>query len=74
MKIKSNAAPHEVTSPFYIKHKNFCQEFEHFMATKNGFIKGTFNAWSYAIYGKIEAPKTWDLQYKRTVYSGTISV
>lgn len=74
MKIKSNAAPQETASPFYEKNREFCQAFEHFVASKNGLIKGKFNAWSYLIYGKITANYAWDLQYKRAIYSSTGSI
>ncbi|AXG70086.1 hypothetical protein KORDIASMS9_02315 [Kordia sp. SMS9] len=74
MKIKSNALKDEHNSPFYKENKKICQEFENFIATKNGLVKGNFNAWSYNIYGKIKTPKAWSLQYKRSVYSGSISI
>ncbi|WP_430409733.1 hypothetical protein [Kordia sp.] len=71
MKIKSNALAHEIDSPFYLANKEFCEVFERFIASKKGKVKGTFNAWSYVIFGKIQTNKTWDLKYKRAVYSGT---
>lgn len=74
MKIKSNASPQETTSPFYQKNKEFCQTFEKFVASKNGLVKGEFNAWSYLIYGKIITNYTWDVKYKRAIYSSTRSI
>lgn len=74
MKIKSNASPQETTSPFYQKNQEFCQTFEKFVASKNGLVKGKFNAWSYLIYGKITANYDWDLKYKRAIYSSTGSI
>lgn len=70
MKIKSNALPQELDSPFYQANKQFCHDFEKFIASKKGKVKGSYNAWSYIIYGKVEAAKTWDLKYKKATYSG----
>jgi len=69
MTIKPNAAPDEKNSPFYKKNEIFCTEFEHFIADKNGKVKGNYNAWSYSIYGKISNPKKWNLKYKKTTLS-----
>ncbi|WP_456437137.1 hypothetical protein [Psychroserpens sp.] len=71
MKIKSDADPEELTSPFYKANQNFCSEFESFISTKNGKVKGKYNAWSYIIYGKISNPKNWDLLYKKSTFSST---
>lgn len=71
MKIKSNALPHELDSPFYLANKKFCEVFERFIASKTGKVKGTYNAWSYMIYGKIRTNNAWDLKYKRAVYAST---
>ncbi|WCO03640.1 hypothetical protein [Psychroserpens ponticola] len=71
MKIKSDADPEELTSPFYKANQDFCSEFESFISTKNGKVKGKYNAWSYIIYGKISNPKNWDLLYKKSTFSST---
>ena len=71
MKIKSNAAPIELSSPFYKINEDFCFDFEKFVASKNGHVKGNYNAWSYFIQGKILAPKVWHLKYKKAIYSST---
>jgi hypothetical protein len=73
MKIQSNAAPNELNSPFYKKNRQFCQDFEQFVSTKKGLVKGRFNAWSYSVYGKIQTNYQWDLKYKRAVYGGSHS-
>ncbi|MBC8753615.1 hypothetical protein H2O64_02955 [Kordia sp. YSTF-M3] len=70
MKIKSNATPLELSSPFYLANEQFCHDFERFIASKQGKVKGVYNAWSYSIYGKIETGKAWDLKYKKATYSG----
>jgi len=70
MKIKSNAVPEELDSPFYHANKKFCEVFERFIASKQGKVKGRYNAWSYLIEGKIEVSKSWYLFYKKSTYSG----
>lgn len=75
MKIKPNAAPSELSSPFFIKNKEFCSTFESFIASKNGTVKGQYNAWTYTIFGKINNPKNWDLKYlKVPIESGNLLV
>ena len=69
MTIKPNASPDEKDSPFYKKNEKFCSEFEHFIADKNGKVKGSYNAWSYTIYGKITQPKNWTLKYKKATFT-----
>lgn len=54
MKIKSNASPHEQTSPFYRNNKVFCEEFEQFVASKNGLVKGTLIQRVIAFLGRFE--------------------
>jgi hypothetical protein len=43
MKIKSNAASSEITSPFYKINEEFCKKFENYIASKNGKVKGNYN-------------------------------
>jgi len=69
MKIKSNAVSTEITSPFYLRNKEKCLEFESYIATKKGKVKGSYNAWSYLIYGKIEQPRPWLLVYEKSTFT-----
>jgi hypothetical protein len=71
MKIKSNAASAEYTSPFYKTNEDFCRVFENYVASKNGKIKGNYNAWSYFIQAEIMAKKPWKLKYKKATYTST---
>ena len=71
MKIKSNAATGELSSPFYKVNRDFCKAFEEFIAHKNGEVKGTYNAWSYLVEGRISHPKSWRLRYKKATYTST---
>ena len=69
MRIRPNASPDEKDSLFYKKNEEFCSEFEHFIAEKNGKVKGSYNAWAYTISGKISKPKNWNLKYKKATFS-----
>jgi len=70
MKIKSNASPQEINSPFHQANEKFCHDFERFIESKKGKIRGRYNAWSYLIEGKINTSKPWDLLYKKATFSG----
>ena len=69
MKIKPNAAPDEISSPFYKSNEEFCSSFESYIASKNGRVKGNYNASSYLILGKISNPRNWNLKYKKSTLS-----
>lgn len=71
MKIKSNASSSEISSPFYKINEEFCREFENYIASKNGKVKGNYNAWSYFVEAEIMVPKPWNLQYKKATYTST---
>lgn len=71
MKIKSNASPDELSSPFFKLNEGFCSDFESFIANKNGKVKGKYNAWSYLIFGKISNPTNWNLTYKKSTLTST---
>jgi hypothetical protein len=69
MAIKSNAAPVEKTSPFYLENEERCMEFKKFIAKHQGVIKGTYNSWSYLVIGKISNYYNWVLEYKKATYT-----
>ncbi|AUP80505.1 hypothetical protein [Flavivirga eckloniae] len=71
MKIKPNASPSEMSSPFFKLNKEFCSQFESFIASKNGKVKGHFNSWSYLVFGKISNPEKWNLMYKKSTFTST---
>ncbi len=71
MKIKSNASSDEIFSPFYKANEEFCFEFESYIASKNGKVKGNYNAWSYLVFGKVSTPKSWNLMYKKSTFTST---
>lgn len=69
MKIKPNASPDEISSPFFDENKRFCSVFERYIASKNGKVKGNYNAFSYLVYGKISNTKSWDVMYKKSTFT-----
>ncbi|MBW1294792.1 hypothetical protein GBO31_04690 [Aquimarina litoralis] len=71
MKIKPKASPDEMSSPFFKKNEKFCSDFESYISTKNGKVKGNYNAWSYLVFGKIYSPKNWILKYKKSTFTST---
>lgn len=71
MKIKPNASPDEILSPFFKKNEEFCDEFESFIAKNGGKVKGKYNASSYLIFGKISSPKKWNLAYKKSTFTSS---
>ena len=71
MKITPNATSDEKSSPFYKVNEEFCAKFERYIASKNGKVKGNYNAYSYLIFGKIDTPKNWSLMYKKASFSSS---
>jgi len=71
MKIKSNASSDELSSPFFKLNEKFCSDFESFVNSKNGEVKGNYNSWSYLIFGKISNPKNWNLTYQKSTFTST---
>lgn len=71
MTIKPNASPNEFSSPFYKANEKFCREFESYIISKNGQVKGNYNAWSYLIWGNISTPKNWDLTYEKSTFTSS---
>ena len=68
--IQPNATAQEKTSPFFTANEEFCTEFEDFIVDRGGEVQGNYNAWSFTVYGKINRPKNWILQYKKATFSG----
>ena len=69
MSIKSNPKSEELNNPFYIANKRFCEEFEKYIISRNGQVKGTFNVWAYYLSAKINSPKEWVLSCKKSNYT-----
>ena len=67
--IEQNGSTSEMNSPFFVRNKEFCNEFENFVLEKNGKVKGNYNAWSFSIIGKINNPNIWTLNYKKSTFT-----
>jgi len=71
MVIKSIAQLDELSSPYYKINKDFCEEFEKFIASKRGLIKGSYNVWSYNITAKIPHKHNWIIKCNKGTYSSS---
>ncbi|MCR9171400.1 MAG: hypothetical protein NXI10_02840 [bacterium] len=69
MPIKSNAAPSELSSPFYQQNKELCEQWEHFIKERNGKINAIYNAWSLDIKTKFTTPNMWLVSIRKGTYS-----
>lgn len=67
--IDHNASPNEKNSPYFVRNKEFCDQLEEFVLKRKGKVKGSYNAWSYAIIGKISKPSVWTLSYKKATFT-----
>lgn len=75
MGIQSIALPGENDSPFYLNNKAFCEDFESFITDLGGQTTGSYNASSYNVKGRVDAPLRWIFQLKKsTYYSGYLFV
>jgi hypothetical protein len=75
MPIESNAGSGELSSPFYQSNKMYCEAFEAYMLELGGVTAGSYNAWSYNVKGRIDAPLRWVFQLKKsTYYSGFLLI
>ncbi len=70
MGIKSQASAEELSSPFYIRNKSVCEDFEAYISQLGGETTGSYNAWSYNVKGRIDAPLRWIFQLKKSSYYG----
>jgi hypothetical protein len=67
--IKPNAASDELSSPFFLKNEATCLKWEEFALKNGGTIQGTYNAWSYKVYLKINTPQPWFIIVSRATYT-----
>ena len=67
--IEPNSSASEMSSPYFVRNKEFCDEFESFVTEKNGKVKGNYNAWSFSIIGKVTDPNIWTLNYKKATFT-----
>lgn len=67
--ITPNASPDELSSPFFLKNEQTCLEWEKFAKDNNGEIQGSYNAWSYKLFLKIDNPTPWRIVISRATYT-----
>ena len=58
MSIESNAAPDELSSPFYVANKKLCLQWEKYILNHDGKINGRYNAWSFSLKTKVKTKLT----------------
>lgn len=68
--VQPDAAPKELTSPFYLRNQEFCRDIERFILSKSGSIAGRYNAYSYIVSGTIRGNRTWKVLYRMSQDSG----
>ena len=56
--IKSVVTPSETSSPFYQKNKSVCEEWEKFILSLSGEIRGKYSAWAFILKAKITVAAT----------------
>lgn len=56
-------------SPFFEQNKKLYSRFKVFIEQQEGQFKGEYNAWSYAMLGKINATKPWVFKYKKATFT-----
>ena len=69
MAIESNAAPDELSSPFYEVNKKLCLQWEKYILAHDGKINGRYNAWSFSLKTKVKTKLTWLIDIKKATYS-----
>ncbi len=63
--IKSEAAPDEYSSPFYIQNKDICKVWEAYILRQDGKIIGKFTSWALIIKAKINRKSNWYFELKK---------
>ncbi len=69
MPVTPDASQDEFSSPFFLKNKEICEEFDAIMIQLGGNTKGSYNAWSYNASGKVPHPYKWEFRIKKATFS-----
>lgn len=69
MPVKPNAATDELDSPYFKTNEKICQSFDQFIIAQNGETRGTYNAWSYNVLGKVRHPNKWEFRIKKSTFT-----
>ncbi len=71
MPIKPNAAPDEYSSPFFVRNKEFCENYEQFIVSLDGKVNGLYNAYSYNVLAEICRNTKWFFRIKKSTFTTT---
>lgn len=71
MAITSNAAPDELSSPFYKKNMEICLAWERFLEELGGKSRGSVTAWAYLVQGQIESGLVWQVKVSKSHYTNS---
>lgn len=69
MPVSPNAAPSELSSPFFIENEKICHSFDEFIVAKNGETRGKYNAFSYNVIGKVRHPNKWEFRIQKSSFT-----
>ncbi len=69
MPVVSNAASDELDSPFYIQNEEICKSWEKYVKSRDGQIKGQYNAWSFNLSISLHLFLKWKINIKKATYS-----
>ncbi len=69
MPVKTNGTDIEKNFPFFLRNMDTCQAFDRFIIENNGETRGTYNAWSYLVVGKIRHENNWQFGIKKATYT-----
>jgi hypothetical protein len=67
--IKPNADRDELNSPFFLKNEETCKKWEALAYEHNGTISGSYNAWSYKLFIKIDEGIPCRITVSKATYS-----
>lgn len=69
MSITFNGTDHEKNSPFCIRNKEFCENWQEQIIKIGGNFKSTYNAQSFNIKAKLELEQPWIFEIKKSTYA-----
>lgn len=70
-RIKIDASPDEFSSPFFMRHQQICKEWEKFVLSHDGLVKGKFNSWALILMAKFKIKREWYVELKKSIMSDT---
>ncbi len=71
MAIISEAAPDELSSPFYKKNMEICLKWEKFFEELGGKSHGSVTSWAYLVQGQIESGLSWQIKVSKSYYANS---